>query len=145
MQNERAARAMVDSVRRGSPVAKIIKEALDAVEDKFAALVGLALAAVSTALEGLGFVKGDQTDFESGSVTVFTSTSAEDPATTARLYVATGADGAVKLVQQDGTPNLDAEGLKTAVDQIGKSLGLVRPAGSTAQPPSGGIGVVSGQ
>jgi hypothetical protein len=143
-ESHRQSKLMINRVMGGKDPMKVVAEAL-ADENEFATFVGLGLGDASSKLGEMGFTHSDSKDFPGGSVQIFTSGTGENPGEMARVYVALGSDGTVKLAQQDGTPNLDPEAIDTAMVKIATQLGLTRPAGSTAQPGDGGVGYVPGQ
>jgi hypothetical protein len=143
-ESQRTAKLMINKVMGGKDPMKVVSEAMTD-ENEFATFIGLGLGDASSKLGEQGFTHSDSKDFPGGAVHIFTSGTGDNPAEIARVYVALGADGTVKLAQQDATPNLDPEAIDTAMVRIATQLGLTRPAGSTAQPGDGGTGYVSGQ
>lgn len=140
----RTARRMIDSVAKGKDPHKTVLEMI-ASEDDIAACVGVGSGEAASKLSALGFKSTTSKDFTSGSIAVFTQDNPENPGEIARVYLATGSDGTVKLAQNDATANLTPEALDTAMLNMATQLGFTRPEGSTAQPGDGGVGTVAGQ
>ena len=144
-ESDRMARYMVNRVTQTGDAPGVLREML-AAEDELAGVIGLPYSQAKSKLSDLGFQEQGEIskEFPSGSVHVFTAPNPENPGEMARVYVAVGDDGAVKVCQNDAVPNRDPEAIDSTMNNMATQLGLVRPAGSTAQPGDGGVGYIPG-